>query len=186
MGFSGQSAVPAPGGGAAAPDTAHRGIGALAATGIPAGQSASGLRDDAHERARNRLGSMAMPRAGPSMHSIVSTEPRTGCIAMNQVMRQPTVQRSAARASSARGSGGRCRLDRTTYRWEIGGLPAVPDPPFAEATGVYGEGVPTVRAWTRYGRPVYTFAGRPDTRRHARAHHRGAIERIRGDHGIGR
>lgn len=34
----------------------------------------------------------------------------------------------------------------------------VPYPQFADATGAYGEGVPTVRAWTYFGRPVYTFA----------------------------
>lgn len=39
------------------------------------------------------------------------------------------------------------------------GIAEVPHPPFAEATGRYGDGVPKVRAWTWYGRPVYTFAG---------------------------
>lgn len=39
------------------------------------------------------------------------------------------------------------------------GIAEVPHPPFAEPTGAYGADVPTVRAWTRYGRPVYTFAG---------------------------
>ncbi len=34
----------------------------------------------------------------------------------------------------------------------------VPYPQFVEPTGAYGEGVPTVRAWTYFGRPVYTFA----------------------------
>jgi predicted lipoprotein with Yx(FWY)xxD motif len=33
----------------------------------------------------------------------------------------------------------------------------VPYPQFVEPTGAYGEGVPTVRAWTYFGRPVYTF-----------------------------
>ena len=40
--------------------------------------------------------------------------------------------------------------------WEIGD---VPHPPFSDAAGAYGENVPTVRAWTYRGRPVYTFAG---------------------------
>ncbi|MCY4565093.1 MAG: hypothetical protein OXE40_11545 [Gammaproteobacteria bacterium] len=39
------------------------------------------------------------------------------------------------------------------------GVADVPHPPFADPTGAYGEGVPTVRAWTWFGRPVYTFAG---------------------------
>lgn len=39
------------------------------------------------------------------------------------------------------------------------GVADVPHPPFASATGAYGEGVATVRAWTWHGRPVYTFAG---------------------------
>ena len=39
------------------------------------------------------------------------------------------------------------------------GIAEVPHPPFTEATGRYGEGVPALRAWTWYGRPVYTFAG---------------------------
>ena len=39
------------------------------------------------------------------------------------------------------------------------GVADAPHPPFEEATGAYGEGVPTMRAWTWYGRPVYTFAG---------------------------
>ncbi len=34
----------------------------------------------------------------------------------------------------------------------------VPYPQFVEPTGAYGEDVPTVRAWTYHGRPVYTFA----------------------------
>jgi len=33
----------------------------------------------------------------------------------------------------------------------------VPSPPFKEVTGAYGVDVPTVSAWTFYGRPVYTF-----------------------------
>ena len=39
------------------------------------------------------------------------------------------------------------------------GISDVPYPQFRESTGAYGEGVPTVRAWTYYGRPIYTFAG---------------------------
>lgn len=39
--------------------------------------------------------------------------------------------------------------------WAVADLPY---PQFAEPTGAYGEGVPTVRAWTYFGRPVYTFA----------------------------
>ena len=39
------------------------------------------------------------------------------------------------------------------------GIDKVPDPPFADAAGAYGENVPTVRAWTYHGRPVYTFSG---------------------------
>ena len=35
----------------------------------------------------------------------------------------------------------------------------VPYPMFKEVTGAYGVDVPTVRAWTYYGRPVYTFSG---------------------------
>lgn len=38
------------------------------------------------------------------------------------------------------------------------GIAEVPDPPFSDAKGAYGENVPTVRAWTYHGRPVYTFA----------------------------
>ena len=39
------------------------------------------------------------------------------------------------------------------------GVDNVPHPPFSDAAGAYGENVPTVRAWTYRGRPVYTFAG---------------------------
>ena len=35
----------------------------------------------------------------------------------------------------------------------------VPDPPFSDAAGAYGENVPMVRAWTYRGKPLYTFAG---------------------------
>lgn len=73
---------------------------------------------------------------------------------------------AAAHRSAVCGTGEQCARewrpvpagpdDVPVGNWGIAG---VPDPPFAEATGVYGEGVPTVRAWTRYGRPVYTFAG---------------------------
>lgn len=46
--------------------------------------------------------------------------------------------------------------DKPVGYWSIGD---VPDPPFMDAAGAYGEGVPTVRAWTFHGRPVYTFSG---------------------------
>ena len=49
----------------AAPDTAHRGIGALAAAGVPTGQAAPGIRDDAHERPRDRLGLRRCRRQDP-------------------------------------------------------------------------------------------------------------------------
>jgi predicted lipoprotein with Yx(FWY)xxD motif len=43
----------------------------------------------------------------------------------------------------------------STGAWAIAD---VPYPQFLEPTGAYGEGVPSVRAWTYHGRPVYTFA----------------------------
>lgn len=46
--------------------------------------------------------------------------------------------------------------DKPAGFWKI---EDVPDPPFKDVTGAYGVDVPTVRAWTFYGRPVYTFAG---------------------------
>jgi predicted lipoprotein with Yx(FWY)xxD motif len=47
------------------------------------------------------------------------------------------------------------RDDVATGAWAIAD---VPYPQFLDPTGAYGEGVPTVRAWTYFGRPVYTFA----------------------------
>lgn len=46
--------------------------------------------------------------------------------------------------------------DQPVGAWDIA---EVPYPQFKDPTGAYGEGVPTVRAWTYHGRPVYTFAG---------------------------
>lgn len=46
--------------------------------------------------------------------------------------------------------------DRPSGAW---GIAEVPYPQFKDPTGAYGEGVPTVRAWTYHGRPVYTFSG---------------------------
>lgn len=73
---------------------------------------------------------------------------------------------AAAHRSAVCGTGEQCAREwrpvvagpnhRPTGNW---GVADVPHPPFAEATGAYGAGVPTVRAWTYFGRPVYTFAG---------------------------
>ena len=73
---------------------------------------------------------------------------------------------AAAHRSAVCGTGEQCARewrpvparpdDAAVGNW---GIADVAHPPFAEATGAYGEGVPTVRAWTWYGRPVYTFAG---------------------------
>ena len=72
---------------------------------------------------------------------------------------------AAAHRSAVCGTGERCARewrpvpadpdDVPVGNW---GIAEVPNPPFAEATGRYGDGVPTLRAWTWYGRPVYTFA----------------------------
>jgi predicted lipoprotein with Yx(FWY)xxD motif len=72
---------------------------------------------------------------------------------------------AAAHRSAVCGTGEQCSRewrpvlakpdDESVGNWRIAD---VPDPPFKEATGAYGEDVPTVRAWTYHGRPVYTFA----------------------------
>ena len=46
--------------------------------------------------------------------------------------------------------------DKPAGYWAIAD---VPEPPFVNATDAYGENVPTVKAWTYHGRPVYTFSG---------------------------
>ena len=73
---------------------------------------------------------------------------------------------AAAHRSAVCGTGQRCAREwrpvpagpaaEQVGNWAIA---EVPHPPFEEATGAYGEGVPTVRAWTYHGRPIYTFAG---------------------------
>ena len=72
---------------------------------------------------------------------------------------------AAAHRSAVCGTGEQCARewrpvpaesnDESLGNWAIA---QVPHPPFREATGAYGAGVPTVRAWTWHGRPVYTFA----------------------------
>ncbi len=73
---------------------------------------------------------------------------------------------AAAHRSAVCGTGDRCAREWRPVPAGPDEVPAgnwgvaeIPHPPFAEATGRYGEGVPTVRAWTWHGRPVYTFAG---------------------------
>ncbi len=71
---------------------------------------------------------------------------------------------AAAHRSALCGTGEQCARewrpllaepdDESVGNW---GIAEVPDPPFIDATGAYGENVPTVRAWTYHGRPVYTF-----------------------------
>ena len=73
---------------------------------------------------------------------------------------------AAAHRSAVCGTGEQCARewrpvpaesdDESVGNWAVA---QVPHPPFREATGAYGAGVPTVRAWTWHGRPVYTFAG---------------------------
>ena len=73
---------------------------------------------------------------------------------------------AAAHRSAICGTGGQCARewrpvpadpdDESVGNWSIA---EVPHPPFQEATGAYGASVPTVRAWSWHGRPVYTFAG---------------------------
>ena len=73
---------------------------------------------------------------------------------------------AAAHRSAVCGTGEQCARewrpvaagasDEPDGNW---GIADVPHPPFMQATGASGEGVPRVRAWTYHGRPVYTFAG---------------------------
>ena len=73
---------------------------------------------------------------------------------------------AAAHRSAVCGTGEQCArewrpvpagpTDEPAGNW---GIADVPHPPFADPTGAYGEGVPHIRAWTYFGRPVYTFAG---------------------------
>lgn len=72
----------------------------------------------------------------------------------------------AAHRSAVCGTGEQCAREwrpvlaepkeKSAGNWRIA---EIPHPPFIDATGAYGENVPTVSAWTYHGRPIYTFVG---------------------------
>ena len=78
---------------------------------------------------------------------------------MNRGMPRHTVPRFVALVSNAPANGALFWPRLTTRRSGTGALTKSPIHPFADAAGAYGENVPTVRAWTYHGRPVYTFSG---------------------------
>lgn len=125
-----------------------------------------------YQKAKKRPGFLTMRMTVPEISWVYATSEGRTMYAFYCFDRAPDglhcdeLGDAAAHRSAVCGTGEQCSRewrpvlakpdDEPVGNW---GIADVPDPPFIEATGAYGENVPTVRAWTYYGRPVYTFAG---------------------------